>query len=369
MRILLVIDTLELGGAERHTVNLGVALRNRGHRISVACSAGGQLYQELCAAGIRVHQLQPRPVKRRLSMTYCWRLRRLLKKERPDVLHAHCFASMAAATLATWGLPIALVLTEHSEARWQTAGLRWLNRRLHRRAHGSIAVSASIARRLWKSGTQDVQSMLVIHNAIPQDYAGRTARALSRHQMARPRCMSGTSVVGVIARLQREKGVHVFLEALARLPDVHGLILGDGPERSSLVEAVSVLGLHGRVRFLPPSLPSGAMLRRLDVLAVPSLTEGSPLVVLEAMTAGVPLVASQVGGIPELILNGEHGVLVSPGDSEALAIGIRRLLAQNGLAQRLSAAAQRRVGTTFPFDGMVRATERVYQDAVARIRT
>jgi L-malate glycosyltransferase len=128
VRLLLVVDSLEVGGAERQVVDLAVALRRKGYAVTVACSIAGDLSGALERASIPVRPLLRRLAKRRLSLTYAWGLRRLLKRERFDLVHAHIYASVAAATIATLGRGVPLVITEHTEASWQAWRARWISR-------------------------------------------------------------------------------------------------------------------------------------------------------------------------------------------------------------------------------------------------
>jgi glycosyltransferase involved in cell wall biosynthesis len=252
------------------------------------------------------------------------------------------------------------VITEHTEASWQT----WWTRRVSRWAHGrsshTIAVSTPIRRRLIEKDRVPPDRVSLIPNAVipaPDD----------------PPNLSGTlpdgwleePLVGVVARLQPEKGVATFLKAAALVskasPGARFLVVGDGPLREELRDLVGRLGVEDRVRFLGYRTEARALIRLLDVLVVPSLTEGSPLIVLEAMAAGVPVVASAVGGVPDQARHGEEGLLVPPGDPEALAGAMDELLRDPRRARRLGAAGRRRTENGFSHETLVRRIEGVYR--------
>jgi glycosyltransferase involved in cell wall biosynthesis len=177
-------------------------------------------------------------------------------------------------------------------------------------------------------------------------------------------------LVGVVARLQPEKGVENFLRAAARVaakfPEAHFVVAGDGPLRQELVALSEDLGLRERVRFLGFRSDASELMKSLDVLVVPSLTEGSPLATLEAMAAGVPVVASAVGGIPDQIRHDREGLLVPPGDAAAISDALLTLLRDPARASRLGEAARRRVASRFSHDTMVRRIEDVYRDVLGR---
>ena len=355
--MLLVVDSLETGGAERQVVDLAVALRRKGYEVAVACSVAGELSDVLGDAGIPVHPLLRRLVKRRLSVVYAWRLRRLLRRERFDLVHAHIYASTTAAAIATLGTGVPLVITEHTEASWQGWRARWISRWVYRQAKHIIAVSTPIERRLIERDGLSPDRITVIPNAVVPSSEVRSDAHPALPAGLRP-------LVGVVARLQREKGVANFLEAAARvaplLPEAHFVIAGDGPLRQELEILAENLGLKSRIRFLGFRSDASALIESMDVLVVPSLTEGSPLVTLEAMAAGVPVVASAVGGIPDQIRHDKEGLLVPPGDTEALGEALLDLLRDPDRARRLGEAGRNRAASQFNHETMVHRIEDVY---------
>jgi glycosyltransferase involved in cell wall biosynthesis len=171
-------------------------------------------------------------------------------------------------------------------------------------------------------------------------------------------------LVGVVARLQPEKGVANFLEAAARVsgafPDARFVVVGDGPLREELLDLARRLGISERVCFLGYRTDSRALMALMDLLVVPSLTEGSPLIVLEAIAAGVPVVASAVGGIPDQLRHGKEGLLVPPGAPDALGEALAALLRDPEYARRLGEAGRRRAKNEFSHEALVRRIEGVY---------
>lgn len=352
---MLVVDSLEIGGAERHVTDLAIALRRDGYDVMVACSGGGPLERELTDAAIPVHVLMSEVVKRRVSLDYCRALRELLRDNPVDLVHAHVYASQVGAALALRNSRIPLVLTEHSAGHWKGISARCMSRWARGQAADVIAVSESIARSLPSYRVR------VIPNAVPpSDASGETPRESPR---------SGRHLIGVVARLQPEKGIDIFLRAAAEVveycPGARFLIVGDGPERPALQRMALGLGLEDRTRFLDSVLSGRSILPFLDVLAAPSRSEGAPLVVLEAMAGGVPIVASRAGGIPEQVRDGREALLVPPGNPTELARAIVRLLYDRPLAERLASAAKVRVEARFSYPDMLRQIEDLY---AARVR-
>ncbi len=374
-RLLLVVDSLDVGGAERHAIGLGSAFVRAGYAVTVACSVAGPLAPSAEQAGLAVRPLLSRRVKRRLSFPYAWQLARFVRREGFDLIHAHIYASAAASALATLGTQVPLVLTEHTEAGWRTRRARWFSRYIYRRAAHVIAVSDAIRRRLIDVDGVPPARITVIRNALPpmpelapasQSGPDRAASLLTGDQAG--------PTVGVIARLQPEKGVACFLQAAAQVtrsvPEARFVIMGDGPLRHDLEILVDRLGLRERVHFLGLRADAPALVASLDVLVVPSLPslsgEGTPLVILEAMAMGVPIAASAVGGIPEQISHEREGLLVPPGNPEALSAALLSLLQDPAWARRLGEAGRQRLASCFNPITMLRQTEAIYHAALDR---
>ena len=360
VRLLLVVDSLEVGGAERHVVDLSVALARLGYEVTVACSIAGGLSVVLEEANIPVRPLLGKLVKRRVSVAFARELRRLIREERFDLVHAHIYASAAAAAIATLGIGVPLVVTEHTEALWQGRRERWTSREVYRRAEHIIAVSSAIRRRQIERDAVPPERVTVIPNAV--------IPAPDTPPSTLPDGWPERPLVGVVARLQPEKGVENFLKAAARVcasfPEARFLIVGDGPLREELLGLAEHLGVRERVSFLGYRADARPLIGLLDVLVVPSLTEGAPLIVLEAMAAGIPVVASAVGGIPDQIRHDKEGLLVPAGDTAALGDALLELLQDPARARSLGEAGRLRADSEFSHATMVRRIEDVYRAAL-----
>lgn len=363
MRILLVADSLNVGGAERHVVSLASALAQRGHIVTLAGSVDGALAPLAEQAGVSVRPLLRHLAKRRMSFAFAWKLAQLIRQSQFDLVHAHMYASAAASAFATLGTDIPLVITEHSEAIWRSRSARYFSRWFYSRAKHIIAVSKGIRHRLIEQDGVPYDRVTVIMNALSS-----TPELPASIQPGLPAELRNGPLVGLASRLQPEKGVKYFLEAAVRvlqlLPQANFLVMGDGPLRKELQTYAALLGVHKRIHFLGFRLDARALVGLLDVLVVPSLSEGTPVVTLEAMAAGVPVVASTVGGIPEQIRHGREGLLVPPGDSSALAEAILRLLRNPLWMQQLGEAGRQRVLSQFRFPTMVQETEDIYRLAL-----
>jgi glycosyltransferase involved in cell wall biosynthesis len=173
-------------------------------------------------------------------------------------------------------------------------------------------------------------------------------------------------LVLTVARLDAQKGIPVLLDAVASVPDAAFVVAGDGPDRAALEARAVSLGLADRVRFLGHRRDVASLLAAADVLVLPSLYEGLPLSVLEAMIAGVPVIATAVGGTDEVVRDGETGTLVPPGDASALAAAIRRVLGDRERSSRLADAARALVAREHSVEAMVASVSRLYETLLAR---
>ncbi|MGR7024928.1 glycosyltransferase [Geodermatophilus sp. URMC 62] len=176
----------------------------------------------------------------------------------------------------------------------------------------------------------------------------------------------GRLVVGGVGRLDRQKGFDVLLRAVADLPAVHVVLVGDGPEREALEKLAADLGLEERVTMVGWSGDAPGLMRSFDVLAVPSRWEGLPLVVLEAMFGGVPVVATPVGGVSDAVRHEETGLLVAVEDVGDLTAALDRLEGDPALRRRLAAEAAAEAGRRFTAEAMVRSYEALYDELLAR---
>jgi glycosyltransferase involved in cell wall biosynthesis len=172
-------------------------------------------------------------------------------------------------------------------------------------------------------------------------------------------------VVGALGRLHEQKGFDVLIRAVAGLPGISLVIVGDGPERQALERLAVDLGVADRVSMPGWTDDATSRLRSFDVLALPSRYEGLPLVLLEAMLGGVPVVASAVGGVPDAVRDDESGLLVPPDDVDALQGALSRMAADPSLRRRLANAAEVEARQRFTVATMARSYESLYDELSA----
>lgn len=288
------------------------------------------------------------------------RLYQLLAAERIDVVHAHMpRASVPGSVLAR--LARVPVVVSHEHGSWLD-GKRvrpFLDRNVVARLSTTmLAVSEWDRRQLIEHERIPPARILVLPNGIaPPPEGGRAGLA----DLDVP---PGTAVIGAVGRLFEVKGYAYLIRAVALLKargrSLRCVLLGEGPEEQRLKQLIADLGVAEEVRLIGHRQNVAEIVRALDVAVLPSRAEGSPLVVLEYMALAAPIVATSVGGVPELIDDGVHGLLIPPRDPGALAQAIDRLLDDRTLAARLGAAAQERQRAEHDLDTVVNRLERLY---------
>ena len=290
---------------------------------------------------------------------------RALQAARPAVFHAHltwplaCKHGLTAAILAR--VP-AIVATEQLfvEAAYSRT-TRIQQRLIAKGVHCYIAVSREVARRLRQAFRMPEHKIKVVHNAIPLDSFDRPANSALRAILAGP---AERPIVLTTARLDRQKGLCYLLKAAALVPEALFVLAGDGPERASLEAQAHQLGMDDRIVFLGYRQDISDLLASCDLFVLPSLFEGLPLAVLEAMAAGKPVIATAIGGTDEAVVPGETGLLVPPADPGALAEAIRALLSDPARAQRLAARGKDRAHREFSAATMVQRITHIYDEAL-----
>ncbi|NHC45253.1 glycosyltransferase family 4 protein [Motilibacter aurantiacus] len=281
-------------------------------------------------------------------------LRAALRRARPDVVHVNLpdAVDCRPAILAAATLRLPFVLVDHLPA----PGLTWRGRavqRLTTRASARrVAVGTAAARAVERFCGLRPGSVRTIPNGVPP-HPGPA------HEQRDP------PLLGVLARLERQKGVDVLLHALVQAPGLGLTVAGDGSERAALEKLAARLGVGDRVRFSGWAPAPESFLATVDVLVAPSRNEAMPLVVLEAMHAGLPVLATRVGAVGEVVQHGRTGLLVEPEDVGGLASALRELAADRELRARLGAAGRERARTAFSDTAMAAAYDRAYREVIA----
>jgi glycosyltransferase involved in cell wall biosynthesis len=376
LRVLAVIASSEFGGAERVLVSLLKGLDRRRFRVFVACHGHGPMMDEYRrhAAGLwslpLTNIFDPRSVPA---------LARLMRRVACDIAHSHLWTADVlaglAATVARVPVRLATVGGEYFRAiddRGMRAARKALLSRTHRLAYRLfdrvIAVSQRTAEDLTSRAGFRVpaRKVIAIPNGLDLDRIA-AARGVSRAELGL--APTGPLLVSV-ANFVPMKGHRWLLAAmpavLARFPDATLVLVGSGPGLQAAREHAATAGLAHRVHILGGRADPLAVLGLGDVIVLPSVAaEGLPITILEALALGKPVVTTRVGGIPEVVRDGETGVLVPPRDPEALAAAISSVLADPARAAAMSARGRATLRARFTDDGMVRHVEQLYLDLAA----
>lgn len=364
LRVLHLSSSNVRGGAEEHMLTLLRGLDRKRFQLYLACTP--DLLPQLpdLPADVQVEACAPR---KPWQAGAGWRLSRLLHAERIHLVHAHLsFACRAAAPWVKLARMPLLVETPHVCEHWRRGWKRgaWLDHAAGSLVDCYIAVSAANASYLQHEKGLPAHKVRTIRNGVDVARFDRCPR-----HPADPRAglgiAPGEMLLVCAARLEPQKGHAVLLEAVARLPRGRGpklrlVCLGDGRLRSALQLQAQQLGLGETVLF-PGYCPQiEDWLTVADLFVLPSLYEGLPLSVMEAAAAGCTIVATAVDGTPELLADGRDGLLVPPGDPEALAQALLRLIADAGLRKALGEHARQRARAEFDQAHQITATSALY---------
>ncbi len=350
-RLGLVIGQLTYGGAEGQLYELARSLGDS-HEVTVYClSAAREPYgSRLEAAGIPVRVLE---AKRNLDPGRVVRLAAALRADRIDIVHAFLYIASAYAYLATRLVRSTRLVTSARNCKIEPSLVR---RMVMRRAFCASDAVICNSERMAEFAEE--------HYGLPASLIRVVYNGVDTRRFGIGRGGGGPRI-GSIGRLEPQKNYFLFLEAASLLhrerPDVRFEIIGQGPQREPLEDELRGLGLQGVVTISEPREDIAGFLAGLDQFWLTSDWEGTPNVVLEAMAAGVPVVATSVGGTPELIEDGVNGFLVEPGSSDDLAARAGALLGDARVAGSVGEWARAAAVGRFSLEAMTEATRRVYE--------
>ena len=361
--VLHVIQSLEAGGAERVVVEYALAHdRERFSPIVCTIRGGGPLEDTLTRAGVPVHVLG-RPG--RMNPAPLLRLVRLVGRFDDPIVHGHNFAGTSlAAPAAVLAGACAVLRTEHNVVVSDSRIRRLVSRLAAARENAQTAVSDCVRESHLADGRIGPERFVTVRNGIDD---ARIRGAGSRDELrAELGIGEGRLLFLAVGSLTLQKNHALLIEAAQLIgdPRIVFAIAGEGPLRSEVERKIRDAGLEERVRLLGRRLDVPGLLRAADVFVLSSDYEGLPITALEAMAAGVPPVVTAVGGTPEVIVDGENGLLVPPRDPDALAGALRHLADDEVARTRLAEGARRTFEQGYRAEHMVRQTESLYELAL-----
>ncbi len=376
LRILHALAPGEIGGLERVVQALAAAQREAGHdaRVAAVLDRGREdhpFLPPLRASEVPVHA---RAFPPRAYLAEARFVRSLCRELAPDVVHTHGYRAdvVAGTTARRLGLPTVTTAHGRTGGGWKNRFYEWLQRRARRAFDAVVAVSGRMEEALRGEGI-DAGRLHRVRNAW-RPPGGLLGRAEARQALG---LEADGAVVGWVGRLSREKGPDVLVEAIAALEEAVGegglppprepfrvAVLGEGPLLPELRARAGALGVEARIRWLGRVEDADRHFRAFDAFALSSRTEGTPMALFEAMEAGVPVVATRVGGVPEVVSD-EEAVLVPPDDPAALARALASLLADPAAAAARAERARRVLRERFGPEAWVRRYDAVYEAALA----
>lgn len=369
MRILHVISSGGMYGAEAVILSLMRELNATAeHQCALAVfgvpdQPRPALYEAALASGLDSKLVRLLPCRGQLDLGVAARLRGVA--ENIDVLHAHGYKADIYSAFAWKGKRPALVSTCHTwydndlALRLYGALDRWALHRFER----VVAVSAEVKNRLFAAKLSESRVRLIRNGVAMETFAAAGGQREARQ------AQRGPLRIGLVGRLAPEKGVDVFLHAAAILlrqyPELRFAVAGEGPERPALEASLRALGLTKRVTLAGSQKDMPEFYAGLDILVSASRQEGLPVALLEGVASGLPVVATRVGAVPEVVESELTGLLVDPGSPEGLAGAISRLVAAPELRARFGQAGQRKIAENFSAARMTADYLTVYREALA----
>lgn len=354
------------GGAEKHVVDLLRTLPRDEFELALACTPGGNLPALAESFGLPWF---PAPLFRARPDKGLRGLRRAIRTFEPDIIHVHGNRAMLYTVLVDRRSRRRLVYTHHGIAVAQTSRRRArlqapLERLARRRVSRHITVSAADLEVAAALKLLDRNRATVVHNGVEPVRAADGAAFRAVHAIS-----ADAPVVVCVGRMQPIKGHANLLRAwpavLQEHPGARLVFVGRGREMSATVELAKNLGVESSVTFVGALEDVSPAYRAADIQVLPSLGEGLPYTLLEGMTAGLPIVATRVGGVPECVEHEVTGLLVPPSDSPALAAALSRLLADPGMRERMGSAGMR-ASSEFSVDLMATRVADIYRELSSR---
>lgn len=361
------------GGLATHVIFLLAALQREGYRVAVASDRGGRIAEAAGERGVTTYEVTctARSGASRTALRAV-RLAQVIREFRPHIIHAHSFSAstVAAVAYAIAGLG-SLVLTIHNYPPGTSTMIpempahRWAFRFAVHRARRLIAVSDALRRDLVVAHPGCIERCVTIYNGVEIE---RSAKRDPEHLRWDLGVSAEATLVGMVARLAPQKGIREFIRAAYSVvessPSVQFVVVGDGPLMEDAQALRGELGLDDHLRLVGEVGWARDLISSFDILVVASLSEGSSVAAMEAMVAGKPVVATNVGGVPEVVADGETGVIVEPGDPAALASAILRLAGDPQKAAEMGDKGRQRAAAKFSIDDMIERTKGVYADCL-----
>lgn len=367
MKILYIITRSDvMGGASVHLLDLAVGMKEKGHNVRILVGGTGIFNERACKMGLEVFSLSHlvREISPLQDFRGYFEIRRSIKKYTPDLVHLHSSKVGILGRIAAHSLKIPCVFTAHGWAFTEGVSYkkRWLYRLVEQfMAHyvnKIIAVSEYDRQLALANRVGNKNLITTVHNGVP-DYSRASEKCRVNH---------GITNLVMVARFDAPKNQVFLIETLKELKASSFIMnfVGDGPQLDTTKRLVDSYGLKDKVIFLGARNDVPDLLSQSDVFLLISNWEGLPLTILEAMSHSLPVIASDVGGISETIVDGEQGYLIPRGDKEKLTHVLEQLIQSNEARLQIGTKARQKYENEFTVERMIDATESIYFKVVSQ---
>lgn len=369
VRVLHLITELSTGGAQSALFRYLEASNRSRFEPTVACLYNGDqvIAEQIRSIGIDVYDLG---MNSKISIAAVWRFVKLLRAQRPRILHTWMYHANVLGRVIGWLTRVPTIITSRRNVEIGGQSREWIKRWTSTLDHAVIAVCEKARLREIAASNLPDEKVVTVYNGLSLEHFILVRRQTTRLQIRDELALSPQAVViGVVGRLHPQKGHLHLIDAFAtvqqtmaktRGPSIYLLIAGDGSERDAIEKQIQRLALSENIALLGTRSDVPELLAGMDIFVLPSLWEGLPNVLLEAMAAQLPVVATAVGGTPEIVLDGETGILTAPADSAALGDALLTLINNPTLRNKLGQAGRRRVETSFSIQQMTKSIEGLY---------
>jgi glycosyltransferase involved in cell wall biosynthesis len=374
-KILYLITQSIWGGAQKYVYDLATNLNPQKFEIVVAAGGDGELLKKLKKAKRKTYSLKY--LKRSISPYYeiraFFEILNLLKKEKPDIIHINSSKGTVLAALAGKMIKTKVIYTVHGSVFM--ASFPWLIRKfwlwiekIFSRFKDKIITVSEFDRELWlKHKIVPSEKIVTIHNGLGPKDTKTSIQKLELLKILNLKSSTNYKIVGTIAHLYPEKGIEYLIEAAKILNhelritnyELIFIVIGEGAERKKLEKLIRKYRLENNFFLLGEIKEASRYLETFDIFVLPSVKEGFPYTVLEALAAGTPIIASQIGGVSEIIENKKNGLLIPKEDPQVLAQKIFFLINNPEIAQRLTEKAKESI-KNFSLEKMIKKTENIY---------
>ena len=375
--IIWMIDSLGPGGAEQLMPTILKNLKQAGFNIRICAlqiRAGNPIASELERLGLPVDLV---PISNLRQPSNLFRVLRYLRLHHPQLLHTQLEFADILGTVAAKILGIPSISTVHTldvfpekKSAWGRMKLRWFL--LGKFCDRVIAVSEKTRLHYLQSGGLPPDKVITLYNGVDiSRFKNTDASKIAKTKQALHLPLN-SKVIITVAVLREPKGIQFMIRALPAIleqcPDVHYLIVGDGEHGSILTDLVAGLAIKNHVTFAGHRTDIPNLLICCDIFVLPTLKDALPTVLIEALAADRPVVASDVGGVPEIIENGVNGLLVAPGDPSKLAEACLRILKDNDLSRQIVLAGSKTVRQRFNIDTQIEQLSRMYEELTSHAK-